>query len=61
MFGNAVPGYASLMVAVLFLGAVNIVVTGILGEYVRRIHSEVRNRPLYIVREVQGIDPETDC
>ena len=54
--GIDVPGYASIMVAVLFLGAVNIVATGILGEYVGRIYSEVRNRPLYVVREVRGIE-----
>ena len=55
LYGNAVPGYASLMAAVLFLGAINTVATGILGEYVGRIYSEVRNRPLYLVREMQGI------
>lgn len=54
--GNPVPGYASLMVVVLFLGAMNIAATGILGEYVGRIYSEVRNRPLYLVREARGID-----
>lgn len=53
--GNAVPGYASLMIAILFLGSVNIVATGILGEYVGRIYFEVRNRPLYLVRETQGL------
>ncbi|MFO1123113.1 MAG: glycosyltransferase family 2 protein [Hyphomicrobiales bacterium] len=55
LYGTDVPGYASLMVAVLFLGAVNIVATGILGEYVGRIYSEVRNRPLYLVREARGL------
>ena len=55
IYGNAVPGYASLMVAVLFLGAINVVATGILGEYVGRIYSEVRNRPLYLVRETRGV------
>ena len=57
--GSSVPGYASLMVAVLFLGSVNIVATGILGEYVGRIYSEVRNRPLYLVRETRGIPQNT--
>ena len=56
LYGNDVPGYASLMVAVLFLGAVNIFATGILGEYVGRIYTEVRNRPLYLVREMRGIE-----
>jgi glycosyltransferase involved in cell wall biosynthesis len=58
--GRDVPGYASIMVAVLFLGAINIVATGILGEYVGRIHAEVRNRPLYLVRVAYGIAPPPD-
>jgi glycosyltransferase involved in cell wall biosynthesis len=60
LYGNAVPGYASLMVAVLFLGSLNIVATGILGEYVGRIYSEVRNRPLYLVREMRGLETQED-
>ena len=60
LYGNAVPGYASLMVAVLFLGSLNIVATGILGEYVGRIYSEVRNRPLYLVREMRGLEAQED-
>lgn len=60
LYGNVVPGYASLMVAVLFLGSMNIVATGILGEYVGRIYSEVRNRPLYLVREMRGLEAQED-
>jgi glycosyltransferase involved in cell wall biosynthesis len=56
MIGVDVPGYASLMVAVLLLGAVNIIATGILGEYVGRIYIEARHRPLYLVREIHGVD-----
>jgi glycosyltransferase involved in cell wall biosynthesis len=56
IFGNPVPGYASLMIGVLTLGSINIVATGILGEYVGRIYNEVRNRPLYLVRETMGLD-----
>lgn len=59
MFGSDIPGYASLMVAVLFLGAMNIVATGVLGEYVGRIYNEVRNRPLYLVRETRGLDVQS--
>jgi len=51
------PGYASIMVAVLFLGALNLLSLGILGEYVGRIAQEVRQRPLFVVREVQGVTP----
>jgi polyisoprenyl-phosphate glycosyltransferase len=60
IYGNAVPGYASLMVAVLMLGSMNIIATGVLGEYVGRIYSEVRNRPLYLIRETQGFDKQED-
>ncbi len=55
-YGVEVPGYASLMVTVLMLGAINIVATGILGEYLGRVYAEVRNRPLYLIRETRGIE-----
>ncbi len=55
-YGVDVPGYASLMVSVLFLGGINILATGIIGEYIGRIFTEVRRRPLYLVRETFGID-----
>jgi polyisoprenyl-phosphate glycosyltransferase len=59
-FGSDVPGYASLMVTVLMLGSMNIIATGVLGEYVGRIYSEVRNRPLYLVRETRGLEMQED-
>ncbi len=49
--GAAVLGWASLMVAVLGVGSVQLVCLGILGEYVARIYDEVRGRPLYLVRD----------
>lgn len=52
MFGVDLPGYASLMVALLTLSAVNLVALGVIGEYVGRIAVEVRQRPLYLVDEV---------
>ncbi|MBX3567585.1 MAG: glycosyltransferase family 2 protein [Rhizobiaceae bacterium] len=57
IYGADQPGYASTMVAILFLGALNLLSLGILGEYVGRIAQEVRNRPLFVVRETLGIDP----
>ncbi|WP_265569684.1 glycosyltransferase family 2 protein [Sphingomicrobium nitratireducens] len=56
IFGRDVPGYASLMVAVLFFGSIQLISLGVLGEYVGRILVETRRRPLYIVREGIGID-----
>ena len=51
ILGGAVPGWASLMISLLFLGGVQLISIGIIGEYISRIASNVRNRPLYIVDE----------
>lgn len=56
LFGTDVPGYASLMVAVLFLGGVQMVILGVLGEYLGRVYEEVKGRPLYLVRDTFGVD-----
>jgi glycosyltransferase involved in cell wall biosynthesis len=56
VFGIDVPGYASIMVTVLFLGGIQLFFLGLLGEYVGRIFKEVKNRPLYIVKETIGLD-----
>ncbi|MGG6294277.1 glycosyltransferase family 2 protein [Leptolyngbya sp. AN02str] len=54
LFGVDVPGYASLMVAVLSLGGVQLMTLGILGEYLGRVYEEVKGRPLYLVRNAYG-------
>ena len=55
-----VPGWSALIVALLFLGGVQLISLGILGEYVGRIYDEVRGRPLYITRERLGFGEEVE-
>lgn len=55
VLGITVPGYASLMVAVLFMGGMQLLSIGIIGEYIGRIYSETKQRPIYLVEETTGI------
>lgn len=57
LFGVDIPGYASLLTTVLFLGGVQLLSVGILGEYLGRLITETKRRPLYVV---DGIYPELD-
>lgn len=54
LVGEAVQGYPTMMVMILFLGGIQIIGLGILGEYLGRIYTESKKRPLYVVRRTMG-------
>jgi len=54
LFGRDVPGYASMMATILFVGGIQLLSVGILGEYVARIFVEVKRRPVYVVKGFGG-------
>jgi len=54
--GVDVPGYASLLVAVLFMGSMQLVSVGLIGEYIGRLYVEAKRRPIFIVRRTIGFD-----
>jgi dolichol-phosphate mannosyltransferase len=56
--GFEIRGWASTVVIILFLGGVQLLTIGIIGEYLSRIYDEVKQRPLYVVRETDNTDPK---
>ena len=56
IFGKDVPGYASLLVSILFMGGIELIFIGILGIYIGKTYKETKNRPIYIERETKGFD-----
>jgi glycosyltransferase involved in cell wall biosynthesis len=59
-FGIDTPGYASTIIAVVTFGGLNLFALGLLGEYVGRIYTEVRQRPLFVVRSIVTGKPAED-
>lgn len=55
-----VPGWAALFVAVMFMGGVQLLCLGVIGEYVGRIYAESKQRPLYVLSEVRGFPEEVE-
>ena len=56
--GKDIPGYASLMSILLILGGLILFVLGIIGEYVSRTYIEIKNRPIYLIKEKIGYDED---
>jgi len=53
---SPITGLATIVIAILFLGSVQLICIGILGEYIGRIYDEVKGRPLYTLAEVAGFE-----
>ena len=51
-----VPGFATIVISLLFLGGIQLICLGVIGEYIGRIYEQVKQRPLWIVRETRGWD-----
>jgi len=58
--GETVRGWSSTVFIILFLGSIQLIAIGIIGEYLGRIYEEVKKRPLYIVDSVSGFDEPED-
>jgi len=53
---NTAPGWLSIVITVSFLGGFQLFILGVIGIYLSRMYEEIKNRPLYLVRELEGID-----
>ena len=54
IFGEVVRGYPTLLSIIIFLGGIQLLSLGVIGEYLGRIFNEVKNRPLYLVEKYSG-------
>lgn len=60
VFGIAIPGYPTIIVLILLIGGIQLTVLGIIGEYLAKMHIEVKNRPIYIAKNIWSYDEESD-
>jgi polyisoprenyl-phosphate glycosyltransferase len=58
LWHKPITGFTTTIGSVLFLGGVQLICMGILGEYIGRVYEEVKQRPLYVVQELLGINPD---
>ena len=56
IIGDPVQGYPTLIITILFLGGLQLLAIGIIGEYLSRIFHETKNRPVYLINEMDGIN-----
>lgn len=56
--GHSIPGWTSLMLVVVLLGAIQMFVLALMGEYIGRLYNEAKRRPLYIIQEIAGGEAE---
>ena len=56
IYGKDVPGYASLLISILFMGGLQLIFIGIIGTYIGKTYNETKNRPIYIKKETKGVD-----
>lgn len=61
IWGNSVRGYPSLIASVLFLGGIQLIGIGVLGEYIGRIYVETKKRPRYIIKKQNGSSKDNQC
>lgn len=59
VFGTEVPGYPTIVVLILLIGGIQLTVLGIIGEYLAKMHIEVKNRPIYIAKDVWSYEGDT--